>query len=151
MTMLVRIQSGHAFLRFRVFFPSDIVRFTESICLILPDFTLFSRIFLKVAERAFDCVDYYCFRLRVRRAIFGQMGCFLRKLNILKKLWIFYKKGLRLLSWGPRYHFTGGAEMHQGDAGRAGWFGKRIKNRDIQAGAPELLKAHRFCFVCVAL
>ncbi|WP_457648253.1 hypothetical protein, partial [Profundibacter sp.] len=90
--------------------------FTESIYLILPDFLLFSGIFLKVAQRAFDCVDYYCFRLRVRRAIFGQMGCFLRKLLFLKKLLFFYKKGLRLCAWGPRYHFTGGAEMHQGGA-----------------------------------
>jgi len=71
--------------------------------------------------------------------VFPDLGYFLRKLHFFEKLLIFYKKGLRLSSLGPRYHFTGGAAMHQGGAGRAGWFGRRIKNKDIQAGAPELL------------
>jgi len=112
---------------------------------------LFPHLFPIVAETGLNCAKSCGFSAGLIRVFFLDNRCLLRKLIILKKLLFFYKKGLRLLSWGPRYHFTGGAEMHQGGAGRAGWFGKRIKNRDIQAGAPELLKAHRFCFVCVAL
>ena len=57
------------------------------------------------------------------------------------------KKVLRAWASGPRTHFTGGAAMHQGGAGRLARARKRNKNRDLCRQLRQTIWALRFVFV----